>query len=89
MLSVSIKLCCISGDTLDAEIFYFSSGMSLMEGKEDIFAECREKFWPTLMVSIQFVLYLTRFNILNDFNSYGFIYIILCSVTYRIENINY
>ena len=22
-----------------------------MEGKEDIFAECREKFWPTLMVS--------------------------------------
>ena len=29
-------------------------GMSLMEGKEDIFAECKEKFWPTLMVSITF-----------------------------------
>jgi len=28
----------------------FYTGMSLMEGKEDIFAECKEKFWPTLQV---------------------------------------
>jgi len=32
----------------------FYTGMSLMEGKEDIFAECREKFWPTLMSSCMF-----------------------------------
>ena len=41
----------VSDHTSWTELFHFQLGMSLMEGKEDIFAECREKFWPTLMVS--------------------------------------
>ena len=32
-------------------LYACNAGMSLMEGKEDLFAECKEKFVPTFTVS--------------------------------------
>jgi len=40
----------------------FYTGLSLMEGKEDIFKECREKFKSTFMVSCIFWLPAQAFN---------------------------
>ena len=49
--------------------------MSAMEGREDIFKECKEKFWNTLKVSCQFWMPIQCLNFAFVPNMFRVVYI--------------
>jgi len=57
----------------------FYTGMSLMEGKEDLFAECKEKFVPTFTKSCMFWMPAQAINFLLVPQTMRVVYIAACS----------
>ncbi|XP_023334090.1 mpv17-like protein [Eurytemora carolleeae] len=59
-------------------IFY--TGMSIMEGKPDIFTECREKLVPTFQSSCMFWMPAQAINFLILPNQFRVVYVATCSL---------
>jgi len=58
----------------------FYVGMSVMEGKKDVFAECKEKFLPTLKTSCQFWMPAQAINFMFVPSPMRVVYIGSCSL---------